>query len=138
LKRGHVYHTVIEHDPDCTFFDGGSCNCIPDMCEIGPDGVAVIDERGHATMVARQWALLFARARDNGDTGAGMPEASANRDYGAPEYCVVNAAPIAALSFRPRVQETLRHQAVDLGLVDFNGTHACRRLRECACPAAES
>jgi hypothetical protein len=38
----------------------------------------------------------------------------------------------------PRVQETLRHQAVDLGLVDFNGTHACRRLGECACPAAES
>jgi hypothetical protein len=54
LKPGHVYHVTIEHDHDCAHFAGRGCDCIPAICQTGPDGVAIIDERGRATMVARQ------------------------------------------------------------------------------------
>jgi len=27
LERGHVYHTVIEHDDWCACYSGAECNC---------------------------------------------------------------------------------------------------------------
>jgi len=29
LERGRVYHTVMQHDDWCAFYDGKECNCNP-------------------------------------------------------------------------------------------------------------
>jgi len=29
LERGRVYHTVVQHDEWCTFYDNKECNCNP-------------------------------------------------------------------------------------------------------------
>jgi Fe-S-cluster containining protein len=51
FKRGGFYHAVIEHDPWCTIYKGGGCNCVPHISISGEDGVIIIDTEGNGTTV---------------------------------------------------------------------------------------
>jgi hypothetical protein len=54
LKPG-VHLTTIAHDHWCAIYQGGDCNCVPDISVSGPDGdVTVIDERGQGRRVRKQ------------------------------------------------------------------------------------
>jgi len=53
LKPG-VHHVAIEHDHWCTIYQGGDCNCVPNISVSGPDGVIIIDERGRGRRVRKQ------------------------------------------------------------------------------------
>jgi hypothetical protein len=47
--KAGVFLTHIEHDGWCTIYQGGPCNCVPDI-SINIDGtVHVIDENGEVT-----------------------------------------------------------------------------------------
>jgi hypothetical protein len=41
-----VHHATVEHDGWCAIYQGGQCNCVPNITISGPDGVTVIDEAG--------------------------------------------------------------------------------------------
>jgi hypothetical protein len=52
-----VHIASIEHDPSCSIYRGGGCDCFPDISVSGPDGVTVVDERGAGTRRARSRML---------------------------------------------------------------------------------
>jgi hypothetical protein len=54
LKPG-VHLTTIEHDGWCAIYQGGDCNCVPNISVSHPSGdVTVIDERGQGRPVRKQ------------------------------------------------------------------------------------
>lgn len=51
--RGKVVHGVIQHEPWCRIYQGGACNCVPDI-SLHPDGggdVIIVDEDGQTKKI---------------------------------------------------------------------------------------
>jgi hypothetical protein len=41
-----IHVATVEHDPDCSIYRGGGCDCVPDISISLNGTVLVIDERG--------------------------------------------------------------------------------------------
>jgi hypothetical protein len=54
LKPG-VHLTTVEHDDWCAIYQGGDCNCVPNISVSHPSGdVTIIDEHGQGRRVRKQ------------------------------------------------------------------------------------